>query len=187
MNGTNNQTTAPKRSARKKGRFNIIDFLLIVVILLLVAALIYVFLPTTIIKSITADTTKNIQYTIEIIGVEEKFLDNIRHNDNVLDSTSKNSLGKVHVVDIGTPYTQLEYVEDANGDGVIDQSDGNGKAVLSPIDGKYNVKVTIAATADFESGVGYTVNGTRIAVGEKICASFPDYLCEAYCISIMNG
>ncbi len=178
MNGVNNQNQSPTRNKNKRGRFNVVDFLLIVLALLLVGALIYVFLPTSLMKNITADNTQNVQYTIEIIGVDEEFLDNIKHNDSVIDSVSKNGLGKVHVVDIGTPYTQLQYNED---------DDGNGKAVLSPIEGKYNVKVTISATAKFESGEGYTVNGTRIAVGEKICASFPDYVCEAYCISIMNG
>ena len=38
--------------------------------------------------------------------------------------------------------------------------------------------------AKFEKGEGYTVNGVRIAVGEKINARFPEYVCEAYCISI---
>lgn len=154
------------------GKFNIIDFLLIVVVLLIVGALIYVFLPSSMIRNITADKKVNIDYAIEILGVDEEFIDNIHEEDTVLDSVSKNSLGTVTAVDYSIQYTELKYSEE------------NDAGVLSAIKGKYNIIVTVSATAEYEEGVGYTVNGTRIAVGEKINARFPDYVCEGYCISI---
>ena len=154
------------------GKFNLIDFLLIVVVLLIIGALVYVFLPTSTIRNITADKTVDIDYTIEILGVDEQFIENIKENDTVLDSVSKNSLGTVTAVDYSTQYTELKYDEE------------NDIGVLSPVKGKYNVTVTIAATADFEAGEGYDVNGTRIAVGEKIYARFPDFVCEGYCIRV---
>ena len=173
MNGNNNSSTAPKkRMAKKRGRFNLIDFLLVLVLLLIIGALVYVFLPSSVIKNITADKSEEIQYSIEILGVDKEFLDNIKENDVVLDSVSKSNLGTVTAVDYSIQYTKLEYNEEENA------------GVLSPIPDKYNVIVTISATAKFEEGEGYTVNGVRIAVGEKINARFPEYVCEAYCISI---
>ncbi len=170
MNGNNNPTPVKKPRGIKQGKFNLIDFLLIVIVILIIGALVYVFLPTSIIKNITAEKSEEIQYSIEILGVDEQFLDNINENDVVLDSVTKSNIGTVTAVDYGIQHTQLEY-------------DGE-KGVLSPIVGKYNVIVTISATAEFEEGEGYTVNGTRIAVGEKINARFPNYVCESYCISI---
>ena len=106
------------------------------------------------------------------MGVEKDFIDNIKENDIVLDSVSKNNLGTVTAIDYNIQYTELKY------------SEAETAGVLSPVKDKYNVIVVISASAEFEEGEGYTVNGTRIAVGEKINARFPDYICEAYCISI---
>ena len=65
MNGNNNSSTAPKkRMAKKRGRFNLIDFLLVLVLLLIIGALVYVFLPSSVIKNITADKSEEIQYSI---------------------------------------------------------------------------------------------------------------------------
>ena len=156
----------------KGGKFNIIDFLLIAIVLLIIGTLIYVFLPSSAMRSITADKKVDIDYAIEIIGVDEEFIDNIKQDDVVLDSISKNQLGTVTAVDYSIQYTELKYSEEEE------------VGVLSPVLGKYNVIVTVSATAEYEEGIGYSVNGTRIAVGEKISARFPDYVCEGYCISI---
>ena len=149
-----------------------IDFLLVIALLLIVFSLVYVFLPSSIIKTITADKTQEIQYSVEILGVDKEFLQKIKENDTVLDSVSKSKLGTVTAVDYSTPYKQFEYNEEENA------------GVLSAVEGKYNVIVTISATAKFKDGEGYTVDGVRIAVGEKINARFPDYSCEGYCIGV---
>ena len=166
-----NVKTNSTKGARKGGKFNLIDFLLILVILLTVVALIYVFLPTSWIKRITADESAEIQYTVEFQAVDEEFINNIKEDDNVLDSVSKTGLGTVSAVDYSIRYTELTYNDD-------------GQGVLVEYPGKYNVHVTIAADADYTEGEGYYVNGTRIAIGEKINARFPNYLGEGYCILI---
>lgn len=171
MNGIQN-STSKNNGGKKKGKFNIIDFLIILVILLLIAAIIYVFLPSSWIQKISSDKSVDIQYTIEIKGVDEAFLNNIREKDIVLNSVNKSNIGTVTAVDYSTQHTQLEY----------NQSEQIG--VLSVVPDKYDVIVTISATAEFTEAQGYTVNGTRIAVGEKINARFPDYVCEGYCISV---
>ena len=168
----NNSSSLKSTRGNKVGRFNFIDFLLIVITLLIVAAMVYVFLPGSVISKLTADKTVKIDYAIEIIGVDRDFIDNIKENDIVLDSVSKSNLGTVTAIDYNIQYTELKYNESEN------------VGVLSPVKDKYNVIVVISAIGVYEEGQGYTVNGTRIAVGEKINARFPDYVCEAYCISI---
>lgn len=171
MNVNANSKHGSLRDAKKRGKFNLIDFLLILVILLIVASLVYLFFPTSWIRSITADKSADIQYTIEMRGVDEEFINNINENDTVLDSVSKSNIGTVVAVDYSMRYTELTYNEE-------------GQGILAEYPGKYNVIVTISATAEFNKGEGYTVNGKRIAVGEKVSARFPNYLGEGYCISV---
>ena len=156
----------------RKGRFNLIDFLLIIIVLAIIGGLVYVFLPASVIGRVTADAKYDIQYTLELTGVDEAYINNIAENDTVIDSVSKSNIGTVAAVDYSIQHTDLAYNESA------------GIGVLTPVAGKYNVIVTINATAHYEQGKGYSVNGTRIAVGEKINARFPNYVCECYCISI---
>ena len=172
MNGNNGSTATKASNKKKTGKFNIIDFLLIVLALLIVAAIIYVFLPDSWLRNAIADETVEIQYTIELQGVDEAFLDKISENDIVLDSVTKSNIGTVTAIDYSTQYSELKYNQQL------------GEGVLSIVPEKRNVIVTISATAKFTEGKGYTVDGTRIAVGEKIYVRFPNYVCEGYCISV---
>ena len=49
---------------------------------------------------------------------------------------------------------------------------------------RYDLVVTVTADAVFTEGVGYTVNGRRVAVGTQFYLMFPDYLGQGYCISM---
>lgn len=175
MNENNNISThAPKRAKGKK--FNVIDALLIVIALTVIATLVYVFLPSSFIKKLTSDDTVEIQYTIEFVAVDEEFLNNVQIDNAVYDSVSKSEIGKVFSVDYRNPYEELVYDESNNGVGV-----------LTPVEGKYNVQVTVTATAQYTEGEGYSVSGTRIAIGEKIFARFPNFVGEGYCIGLIKG
>ncbi|MBE6576640.1 MAG: DUF4330 family protein [Ruminococcaceae bacterium] len=172
MNENNATVTKTQKSEKKKGKFNFIDFLLILILVMLIASIVYVLMPSNWIKGMFADKSVNIEYSIEIIGVDKAYIENIKDNDVVLDGVSKANIGTVKAVTDITQYTELKYNEETN------------QGVLSPVEGKYNIIVTITATADYNEGQGYTVNGTRIAVGEKINARFPNYVCDGYCISV---
>ena len=169
-------TSAISAKKKKSGRFNLIDFFLIVIILLVIATVIYVFAPFSRLKTMTQSESQTIEYTIEVLGVDEAFIDKIQEQDAVLDSVSKNAMGKVIAVDYNTKYTELQYVEQN------DQKVG----VLAEHPTKYNLIVTITATADYMEGSGYSINGSRIAVGEKLSLRFPDYACECYCIALYD-
>ena len=163
--------SAETLAKKKPYRFNFIDVLLI----LLAAAIIFVGIniiaPMPFVKELQADKNLTVQYTVELVGVEEAYLNKIKENDIVVDSISKNTLGTVLAVDYNNYYTELTY----------DEITGQGKMV--EYTDRYNVTVTIVAQGVYTKGEGYTVNSRRVAVGEKMSLRFPDYVGEGYCIS----
>ena len=175
MNHSTNGTTPIVSKKKRSGRFNLIDFIFVVIIFLLIATVVYVFAPFNWIQTWAKSQTQTIQYTVEITGVDEAFINKVKENDMVVDSISKNNLGTVsQEVDYHTKYSELNYVIE----------DSETKGVLVEYPDRYNLIITISATADYIEGTGYTVNGCRIAVGEKMSLRFPDYACEGYCIGL---
>lgn len=179
LNGTNQ--TSPKK--KKRGRFNFIDVILIVLAILVAGALVYVFSPVSLIKNLTNKNTRSIQYEIELTNVDETFIDKIKTNDQVLDGVSKSALGSVTMVDYNTKYTEYRFDE-------TQRENEAGETVteytVTPIEytDKYNVIITVIADADYTEGAGYSINSTRIAVGEKLYLNFPNYRGEGFCVGI---
>ena len=169
---------SPVRSTKKKrvGRFNLVDFFLIVILLLVIATVLYVFAPFSQLQTLLKQESYNIEYTVEVLGVDEAWINKIQENDAVLNAVSKGNMGTVVAVDYNTKYTELQCVKE--GDQYV------GKPVEYP--GKYNVIITISAKADYIEQEGYSVNSSRIAVGEKMTLRFPDYACEGYCIALTD-
>lgn len=174
MNNSINGPLSLGKSKKKKrnGRFNLIDFILVVLILLVIAILIQVFSPLSLIKNLATNQTKEIQYTVEFLGIDKEHIERIQEEDVVINSVSKNNMGTVVAVDYSRKYTELQYSE----------SDGIG--VLSEHPEKYNLVVTISATANYVRESGYSVNATRIAVGENLSLRFPNYTAQGYCIGL---
>ncbi len=172
INGTS--TFGKVKKKNKNGRFNFIDLILVVLILLVIAILIQVFSPISLIKNLASNQTKEIQYTVEFLGVDQEFIDRIKEDDLVINSVTKNNMGTVVAVDYNTKYSELQYVENGT----------EGEGILSEYPNRYNLLVTISATADYVKENGYSVNATRIAVGEKLDLRFPDYVSEGYCIGL---
>lgn len=174
MNHPNNVVTPTKQKKKKEGRFNLIDFLIILLILLLVASIIYLFSPISWVKRLISEEPRYIYYTVELRGVGEEYLDKISENQTVVDSVSKNMIGTVTDVDYSTKYTELQLVE----------QDGEALGVLAEHPNRYNVIVTVYASAKYVEGSGYLVNHQRIAVGEKLSLRFPNFSSEGYCIGL---
>ena len=165
--------TAVKKS---RGRsFNIIDVLIILAVLLLGAIVLNVVAPEGLWGDSLSGSTKVIQYTVELTGVDRDFVDNINENDVVVDSVSKFALGNVTAVDNNSHYRVLSYNEALDESGYTTYQD------------KYNVLVTVTVTAEYAEGVGYSVGDRRIAVGEKLSLRFPNYVGEGYCIGIAEA
>ncbi len=152
--------------------FNFIDVLLILFVLLIIFIAVNIVSPMSFLDILSADSEQTIEYTVEIVGVDGEFIDKIKEQDIAVDAVSKYTLGSVKAVDYNTQYSELEYDE------------ATGAGVLAVYPDKYNVLITITATGDYTEGEGYSINGRRIAVGEKLSVRFPDYVGEGYCISI---
>ena len=167
-----------KKATRKK--FNFIDFLVVLVILAAIAALVYLFSPWSKIEKLWNNDEVELTYFIEIKDVPPEYIDQIKNGDAVLDSVTKNSLGKISDVSYKTSYV-YEYAID-------DTGKVNCTQVNSPAQKDGNVPETIVikitATADHKQGTGYTVNGSRVAVGELFNLRLPTYSCSGYCIQM---
>ena len=184
MNNSSNANASLgiSKKKQKNGRFNLIDFILVVLVLLVIAILIQVFSPISLIKNLASNQTKEIQYTIEFLGVDQEFIDRIQESDVVINSVSKNNMGTVVAVDYNTKYSELQYVEVETAEDAAVGVQNQG--ILSEHPNKYNLLVTISATANYQKESGYSVNAIRIAVGEKLSLRFPDYIAEGYCIGL---
>lgn len=171
MNGNVN-SSVKNNNSKRTGGFNLIDVLLIALVLVIIASLVYVFLPSSWLRSVLADEKVDIQYTVEIQGVDESFLENIKENDVVIDSVSKGNIGTVTAIDYSTQNKRLEYNETTQ------------SGVLAVVPEKYDMLITITVKAEYTEGEGYTVGGTRIAVGELMNLRFPNFTSQGYCISV---
>lgn len=164
--------TPMKHEKKKKRKFNFIDFMVVLVVLALLGSLIYLFSPWTHIEKIWSDSQVELMYFVEIKDVNPEDIELIKSGDAVINSVTKNSLGQVvEVTDINNSYI-YDYV-------LNDQ--GKMTCVITENPKKYDVTIKITALADYEEGVGYSVNGCRVAIGELLNLRLPTYSCSGYC------
>ncbi len=168
---TQNNIPTPNK---KKRRFNFIDFLIILLILSFIALLIYSFSPFSRLSELLNTETVELTYVVELRNVDTDFIDFVEVNDNVINANTKSSLGTVYQID-RVQSTVLGYeINDA----------GRPYGVLVPVDNKYDITLYITASAKYEEGVGYTIDGCRIAVGEELNLRFPNFAHNAYCVAL---
>jgi len=175
MNNVSNSASIANKGKKKKRGFNFVDFLLIIIALAIIGGVIYLFSPISFLKDLGSQINGTLDYTVEIRNVDVMFIENIKENDVVIDSVSKNTIGTVSAIDHNTKYTELDYRENA---------DGQYEGVFLEYPDRYNITVTITADAEFLEGQGYSVNNCRVAVGEKMSLRFKDYVCQGYCVYV---
>lgn len=166
-----NNTTSQRKPKRK---FNFIDFLVFLVVIAIVGILVYVFSPWAHLEKLWVNNKIELAYYVEVKDVDINFVDNIKKGDQVINSITKNSLGSVVETSIEKAYV-YDYVEDAQG-GIT--------CVRSEQPNKFNVTIKILANAEYEEGVGYSVNGSRIAIGEPLDIRLPKFTCSGYCTQV---
>ena len=174
------ENTTDKVKKKKRVYFNFIDLVLILLIVALIGALVYIFSPVSWIRDLMQDHEKTIQYTVELQNVDEAYLNLIKENDIVGNAVTKDNIGTVTAVDYSNKYTEYVLVESK----ADSEDDAKYSGKLVEYDDKYNVIITITVTADYDEGEGYSVNSTRIAVGEKLSLNFPDFVGTGYCIGL---
>ena len=169
----NNSVNKKIKKEKKTGKFNFIDLTLVIILILAIAALFYVFSPVSKIQDLIATKEKTIEYTVLISDVDKDSLEKLDEGVALIDSVTKNKIGTVK--DIGS-VQHIEYTPVKDGDTYT------MKTIEYP--DRYDVTITVRATASYIEGRGYTVESTRIAIGEKMNIKFPNYVCSGYCESI---
>ncbi len=157
---------------KKKGRFNLVDLLLIVLLLVMIFVVVFVIDPFSL--DVFGGTAQEVtlEYTLRIDSVDGTMVDKIEIGDRVVDASVKTSLGYVSSVEKDIPHTEPYY------DSILDT------VSMKEYPDLYDLVVTVTVEADFQEGVGYSVEGRRVAVGTKLYLMFPEYLTEGYCISM---
>lgn len=170
MNNSSHNNIAKQRKPKRK--FNFIDFLIVLVVIAILGVLVYVFSPWAQIEKLWTNNSVELTYYVEIKDVGIEYIDSIQEKDGVINAVTKNSLGSV--VEIAK--LEKAYVYD-----YVDNGQGGYTCVRTEHPQKYNITLKIVASADYEKGVGYSVDGTRIAIGEALDMRFPQYSCRGYC------
>lgn len=170
-----NISTNKSITAKKKRKFNVVDFFIVVIILALIAILIYAFSPWSQIKKLWSSDEVSIEYTVELRQVDESYIDLINRNDDAKNAANGISLGEV---------ATIESIEESL---VLGYDSTTNEGVFAEHPNQYDITLRITAKADYEKGVGYSVNGCRIAVGEEIFFKFPKFVCSGYCIGLSEN
>ena len=167
-----------KRAQReRKISFNIVDIVLVVLILSFVVLAIFLLAPNA--KwDFTDGQNAKLEYTVEISGISKEMAAKIRVGDSVFEGENHYMIGSVTNTEMNDC---LEYIyNEASGriEAVAYIDEGNSSSVQKTL------LVTITCTAEYAEGLGYTVNGYRIAVNQEMSLCFPGYNGSGQCISV---
>ena len=153
-----------------KGKFNIVDVIVIALALLLIFTALFIFDPFDWVAPIDRREVA-VTYVIEISGVDNELCTGIEAGQTVINSVTGETIGRVNIVLLSDAY-QWEL------------SEKDGKMVKKTIAGKNNVSLTIVTICTFERGIGYIVGGQQIAVGTPISIRLPSFLGGGFCVGI---
>lgn len=161
-----NAPSVKNTSKKKKGKrfINFVDIIIFILIVSIVVLGVMAFLGM-----LDNDVTTEIEYTICFSNVPSELINKIKIGNSAIDAVSKCDLGSVE--DINNTEKYFEYGID---------KDTQAPVIITFTD-RYNVYVTIRSTAVYAEGEGYTVNGSRIAVGKEFSVRFPAYSGSGYC------
>ena len=161
---------------KRRVAFLLLDVLLLA---LIAAAIVFtVFLLTPDARAGAGGEARKITYTIEMAGVEKTMLTTFRVGDTVTDRASGAVLGVITAV--GEPRPYAVYADEVSSD---DPSYYEVPKITYPENLK-TVTITVSVDADFVSGVGYSAEDCRIAVGRVYQLNFPGYTGNAVCIGM---
>ncbi len=166
----------PKKEHSRRWLFLVVDLLLLAAIIGAVVFIINVLGSSD--NGGSETEGRRITYQLEIAGIESDLF-SATGGDSVFLSNGL-QLGVVEYHDGGQPYTQ--YI-----DGVVEEG---GKYFVTEVEYPEDIKtylVTISVYAEFEAGIGYSVNDCRIAVGRSYRVRIADGLYDAVCVSLQQN
>lgn len=157
-----------KKKENRIRRFTVLDGIIILVILAVIGVGIYLVAAD---KAPTAaENTVPVTFTVELKGIKDVYANNIRVGDTVIDSVTKKTIGTVAAVET-LPHT--EYIVNQES-GVIEEKAYPGQAT---------VLLTVSSDAVL-GGLGYTIDGYRVAIGVLHHLQLPHFLGSGYCIGV---
>lgn len=180
-NGTEGLRVRSFASARgeKKHRasFLVVDLLLLLGVIAVIFLLVLAFTP---LKLFGGDTEpREILYTLEFYAVDKDMEHVFREGDTVVDVQTGKELGVIKQVSSRV----YEAYTDIPSDEIVPEFDKY--VVQKEINEEWRIlTVSIAVTADYEPGIGYTVSARRIAVGREYELRFFSYTDSGVCVSL---
>lgn len=157
------------RTEKKKGRFNVIDVLVIVILLLVAFVTAWILDPIGLFPNDT-QRDMSIRYTVEMSEIDDELAELIATGDGVTDQVSGKRIGTVALVERTQAY-------------VWEYSEAEGTMVKKSISGKSDLIITIESECVYEYGKGYSVNGVQIAYGTPISLRSQSFSGSGYCVS----
>ena len=156
---------------KRKIRINGMDFAILAVIAAAVLLILYVFVWSGKADAAAQNEKAEILYVVEIIGVDEPFVNLIREGQRVEDAVARGFLGTVE----GKPEVR-DMLK-------ADYDNATGEEVYYPVPGRFNLYITIRAEADVTNR-GYSVNDEYVYVGAQMSLLFPEMKCDGFCIQL---
>ncbi len=183
-----NRSNLPLRGTRRteqrgaaksrKWLFLALDILLLAAI---VAAIFFLVVLLTPLNPFAKDHTETVGvlYTVEFANVDGDVFEllSAAEGKTVVDAATGKAIGEVRMVD-KRAYSFYTDVAVKEGDNYV-----VGKETAMD---KYTVTVTLYADAEYESGVGYTVDNSRVAVGRTYELHFPSYAGTGTCVTLVR-
>lgn len=154
----------------KRRRLGFLDILVILVVLAVIGAAVYYFSNNTVGDSAAASGQDEITYVLQIENVNADFADQVIIGDGVYDSEADTYIGKVTAAEV-VPYSVDSYQEDT------------GTVVSKEVEGKYNGRITVKASADI-SDSETSVNGINVMVGSNLNVRTSNEGGVAYCVKL---
>ena len=159
---------------KQRRTFHLFDVIVIVFVVLLTVLLVVGVRVTDVFGGEEGNKVR-LSYTLTVYGVDEAFADAISLGDALYDVDSKVTLGTVKQVPTVVAHKAVA-LEGGKADA----------AVMKPVPSKVDITFTVETEAYDTEGVGYTVGGRAIRIGESYTVRFPNYVGNVSCVAI-NG
>lgn len=160
------------RVERRRGKFNIIDALVIVVVLLLAALVLRLIDPLGFFED-ASEREAVLRYTVLFESVDDSLAAAVREGDSATGSPEGGYMGSVKSVEVGKAVRWA-----------VSESTGMMEAI--EVDGKSDIRVEIEIECIWRDGVGYitAADGTQLACGEDMSLAFPELSANGVCVAL---
>lgn len=161
---------------KKKARFNFIDAVIILIILAIIAAAAYL-IVTDMQQAKNPRQTGNMDFTVRISAVSEAALSLFEQGAVVKDSVTGEVIGEIAAV----RSEKTRYFGNTAVANDTDPAEESGYTVpVSEYDDKYDVYVTVIATAGKDARGIHYVGNTKILVGSTVYFKIPSFASISY-------